>query len=87
MVQAARSGRQNIAEGCQAGTTSTEKEIKLLNVAKASLHELMLDYEDYLRVRELALWNSDPEKAQALTDVHFIVKTVKTQHSLMRLLS
>lgn len=47
----------------------------------------MLDYEDYPRVRELALWNSDPEKAQALTDVHFIVKTIKTQHSLMRLLS
>lgn len=63
MVQAARSGRQNIAEGCQGGTTSTETEIKLLNVAKASLHELMLDYEDYLRVRELALWDSNSEKS------------------------
>ncbi len=63
MVQAARSGRQNIAEGCQAGTTSTEKEIKLLNVAKASLHELMLDYEDYLRVRELTLWDPNSEKS------------------------
>ena len=63
MIQAARSGRQNIAEGCQAGTTSTETEIKLLNVAKASLHELLLDYEDYLRVRELALWKMDSEKA------------------------
>ena len=63
MIQAARSGRQNIAEGCQAGTTSTESEIKLLNVAKASLHELLLDYEDYLRVRGLELWDINSEKA------------------------
>ncbi len=53
MIQAARSGRQNIAEGCTASTTSKETEIKLLNVAKASLQELLLDYEDYLRVRNL----------------------------------
>lgn len=63
MIQAARSGRQNIAEGCQAGTTSAETEIKLLNVAKASLHELLLDYEDYLRVRNLDLWDFNSEKA------------------------
>ena len=63
MVQAARSGRQNIAEGCQAGTTSAETEIKLLNVAKASLHELLLDFEDYLRVRELSIWNINSEKS------------------------
>ena len=62
MVQAARSGRQNIAEGCQAGTTSAETEIKLLNVAKASLHELLLDFEDYLRVRELSIWDINSEK-------------------------
>ena len=49
MVQAARSGRQNIAEGSAAATTSKETEIKLTNVAKASLQELLLDYEDYLR--------------------------------------
>ena len=63
MVQAARSGRQNIAEGCQAGTTSAETEIKLLNVAKASLHELLLDFEDYLRVRELCIWDINSEKS------------------------
>ena len=63
MVQAARRGRQNIAEGCQAGTTSAETEIKLLNVAKASLHELLLDFEDYLRVRELSIWDINSEKS------------------------
>lgn len=57
MIQAARSGKQNIAEGSEASTTSTETEIKLTNVAKASLEELLLDYEDYLRVRQLALWD------------------------------
>ena len=56
MVQAARSGKQNIAEGNQAATTSTETEIKLTNVAKASLEELLIDYEDYLRVRGLPHW-------------------------------
>ena len=49
MIQAARSGRQNIAEGSAAATTSRETELKLTNVAKASLQELLLDYEDYLR--------------------------------------
>ena len=63
MIQAARSGRQNIAEGCEAGTTSSESEIKLINVAKASLQELLLDYEDYLRVRKLRKWDINEEKA------------------------
>lgn len=63
MVQAARSGRQNIAEGSAASTTSRETEIKLYNVARASLQELLLDYEDYLRVRGLELWNVNSEKA------------------------
>ncbi len=58
MVQAARSGKQNIAEGNQAAATSSETEIKLTNVAKASLEELLDDYEDYLRVRELEKWGS-----------------------------
>lgn len=62
MIQAARSGRQNIAEGCEAGTTSAESEIKLINVAKASLQELLLDYEDYLRVRNLRKWDINEEK-------------------------
>ncbi len=51
MVQAARSGKQNIAEGSKASTPSTEMELKLTNVARASLEELLLDYQDYLRVR------------------------------------
>lgn len=56
MVQAARSGKQNIAEGNRAAATSSETEIKLTNVAKASLEELLVDYEDYLRVRNLDQW-------------------------------
>ena len=62
MVQAARSGKQNIAEGCSAGTTSSETEIKLINVAKASLQELLLDYEDYLRVNNLKQWPLNSKK-------------------------
>lgn len=53
MVQAARSGKQNIAEGSEASSTSKETELKLTNVAKASLEELLLDYEDYLRQHRL----------------------------------
>jgi four helix bundle protein len=53
MVQAARSGKQNIAEGSVAATTSREMELKLTNVAKASMHELLLDYEDYLMTHNL----------------------------------
>lgn len=58
MVQAARSGKQNIVEGSEDGQTSSEMEIKLTNVAKASLEELLDDYEDYLRVRHLPQWNA-----------------------------
>lgn len=56
MVQAARSGVQNIAEGSQASGTSKKTELKLTNVARASLEELKLDYEDFLRQRNLSLW-------------------------------
>ena len=59
MVQAARSGKQNIAEGAAAGNTSKETEIKLTNVAKARLQELLVDYEDFLRVRGLKQWQPD----------------------------
>lgn len=59
MVQAARSGVQNIAEGSQASATSKKTELKLTNVARASLEELRLDYEDFLRQRELLLWKPD----------------------------
>ena len=59
MVQAARSGVQNIAEGSQASGTSKKTELKLTNVARASLEELRLDYEDFLRQRALPLWEPD----------------------------
>ena len=58
MLQAARSGKQNIAEGNRATATSTETEIKLTNVAKASLEELLIDYQDYLRTRNKLLWDA-----------------------------
>lgn len=64
MVQAARSGKQNIAEGCTASGTSKEMEIKLLNVARASLEELLADYQDFLRVRDLRLWDKDSKEAR-----------------------
>ena len=65
MEQAARSGKQNIAEGSKASMTSRETEIKLTNVAKASLEELLIDYEDYLRVRGLCQWdNTHPRYAK-----------------------
>jgi four helix bundle suffix protein len=67
MVQAARSGVQNIAEGSQASGTSKKTELKLTNVARASLEELRLDYEDYLRQRRLPLWNrEDPRRAELI---------------------
>jgi four helix bundle suffix protein len=63
MVQSARSGKQNIAEGCKASITSAEMELKLVNVARASLEELLLDYQDYLRVRDHALWDKNSKEA------------------------
>lgn len=68
MVQAARSGKQNIAEGNQAAATSSETEIKLTNVAKASLEELLTDYEDYLRVRGLTQWQKGHERLEKLRE-------------------
>jgi four helix bundle suffix protein len=64
MVQAARSGKQNIVEGSKASGTSKEMEIKLTNVARASLEELLEDYRDYLRVRDLVMWDKDSKEAQ-----------------------
>ncbi len=63
MVQAARSGKQNIIEGSKAAVTSKETEIKLTNVARASLEELLEDYRDYLRVRDHAIWNKESKEA------------------------
>lgn len=69
MVQAARSGKQNIAEGSAASATSTETELKLINVARASLQELLVDYTDYLRVHALEQWAMDSEKARQARQV------------------
>src|SRR5579872_5518032 len=67
MVQAARSGVQNIAEGSQASGTSKKTELKLTNVARASLEELRLDYEDFLRQRSLPLWDrKDPRRTHLI---------------------
>lgn len=63
MVQAARSGKQNIAEGSKASITSTEMELKLTNVARASLEELLLDFQDFLRVRDLPVWDKNSKEA------------------------
>ena len=68
MVQAARSGVQNIAEGSQVSSTSKKMEIKLTNVARASLEELKLDYEDFLRQRGLPLWEQRDPRRQNLVD-------------------
>ena len=64
MVQAARSGKQNIIEGSKAATTSKETEIKLTNVARSSLEELLEDYRDFLRVRDLRVWDKQSREAQ-----------------------
>src|SRR5262245_19478376 len=64
MIQAARSGKQNISEGAEASGTSKEMELKLTNTARASLKELLRDYEDYLRVRDLRLWDKDAKEAK-----------------------
>lgn len=68
MVQAARSGVQNIAEGSQASATSKKTELKLTQVARASLEELTLDYEDFLRQRGLAQWERKHPLRQELVD-------------------
>ena len=66
MVQAARSGKQNIVEGCMASATSAKTEIKLLNVAKASLQELLEDYEDYLKTRGHRQWEDGSAELEAM---------------------
>lgn len=69
MVQAARSGRQNIAEGSRAGATSGKSETYLTNVARASLDELLLDFEDYLRQRKLPQWTKDAPEAREVREI------------------
>ncbi len=64
MIQSARSGKKNILEGSKASLTSKEMEIKLTNVARASLEELLDDYRDFLRVREMAVWDKESKEAR-----------------------
>ena len=66
MVQAARSGKQNIVEGNEVAETSAETMLKLLGVARGSLQELLIDYEDYLRVRNLRLWADDSKEVDVM---------------------
>ena len=68
MIQAARSGKQNIIEGTEDGETSTEMHVKLLNVARASLQELREDYRDYLLARGLPIWNASCPRYQTMQD-------------------
>ncbi len=86
MVQAARSGKQNIIEGCSASSTSAKTEIKLLNVAKASLLELLEDYEDYLKVRNCRQWEEDSVEMEAMrklgiqhSDAEYFMKLAETR--------
>jgi len=69
MVQAARSGRQNIAEGSRAAATSSQTELRLVNVARASLDELLLDFEDFLRQRGKRQWGKDDPEAREVRAV------------------
>ncbi len=64
MIQSARSGKKNLLEGSKAGLTSKETELKLTNVARASLEELLDDYRDYLRARDLKIWDKDSKEAK-----------------------
>lgn len=70
MVQAARSGKQNIAEGSMASATSKETEIKLTNVARASLEELQIDYEDFLRTNKLPIWDKEHKLVARLRELN-----------------
>ena len=68
MLQAARSGKQNIVEGSEDGKTSTEMELKLLNVARSSIGELRQDYEDFLKSRNLHIWNREDSRFQPMQE-------------------
>lgn len=81
MVQAARSGRQNIAEGSRASATSSQTELRLINVARASLEELLLDYEDYLRHRRMAQWAPDSREAAAVRAVPTVFRTDRSDRA------
>lgn len=75
MVQAAHSGVQNIAEGSMASATSKKMELKLTGVARASLEELLLDYQDFLRQRGLRLWHKDSPEVMKVRKLYLSYKS------------
>jgi restriction system protein len=77
MVQAARSGRQNIAEGSRASATSSQTELRLVNVARSSLEELLLDYEDYLRHRHFSQWGVN---SREVAEVRQVARSLRPGH-------
>ncbi|MDE6332051.1 MAG: four helix bundle suffix domain-containing protein [Muribaculaceae bacterium] len=86
MIQAARSGKQNIVEGCAAASTSAKTEIKLINVAKASLKELLEDYEDYLKTRGHMQWAKGSAEFETMrrlgrehNDAEYFMKLIETR--------
>lgn len=86
MIQAARSGKQNIIEGCAASTTSAKTEIKLVNVAKASLRELLEDFEDFLKTRNKKQWEKGSVEYETMrrlgrehNDADYFMAIVKTR--------
>lgn len=86
MIQAARSGKQNIIEGCAASTTSAKTEIRLVNVAKASLQELLEDYEDFLKTHNFRQWEENSvellkmrELGRQHNDAEFFMKLARTR--------
>lgn len=85
MVQAARSGKQNIAEGCQASGTSKKTELKLLGVARASLEELLQDFEDFLRQRSLPCWGKEHPSARKIRALAY--RTNRTYKTYTRFLA
>lgn len=85
MIQAARSGRQNIAEGSEASAVSKKSEIKLVGVARASLEELLIDFEDFLRQRGLKLWDKDNPRAREIRTLCYQSDTTyQTYQSYLR---
>ena len=70
MVQAARSGKQNIAEASMASGTSKETEIKLTNVARASLEELLIDYEDFIRTNKYQIWDKESKYVKRFRELN-----------------
>src|SRR5262245_32666630 len=80
MIQAARSGKQNIVEGSLASATSKETEIKLTNVARASLEELLADYRDFLRTRGAKLWAKNSPEALYVRKLSHVSHRSHTSH-------